>query len=194
MTQDRMADVFSINFDFKDGERPEAIKFTGWRKLVDIALSDVTGYIGDPHDESSHSGSSGLYKLSPEKLAQNNLARIIGPSDYASPVGASWNESITNSSGITVVLEANRNQWRLGFPLVKKTSSDISPSSSGGYSSYFSNLIVGTDITNFSSTFYESYIQFTSAKLKTNLEDVVDHGDWHIDYSKGIIYPASHYL
>lgn len=185
MTKDRSADVFSINFDFVNGERPDATKLTALPNLIDIALSDITKYLGDPQDESSHSGGSpaSTYTLSPNKLAQNNLARIIGPSDYGSPVGASWNEAITSSTGITVTLEANRNQWRLGFPLVKKTSSDISPFSTGGYSSYFTNLSVGTDIVSFSGASGE----FLSANRKTDAEDVVDSGDWHIDFSKGII-------
>ena len=50
MTQDKMQDVHPVMFDFKKGEQPTALKFTGWVKQVDTAFTAVTTAIGDPWD------------------------------------------------------------------------------------------------------------------------------------------------
>ena len=108
-TEDKMQDVFPVSFDFVKGEQPSATKLSGWVKQTDTAFSKMTKAIGDPWDYTTHSGVGGPYILSPAKLAQTSLARFAGPSDWASPRGASFQEGIT--SAISVALIAYRNQW-----------------------------------------------------------------------------------
>ena len=181
MSQDKMQDVFPIDFNFVSGEQPDSVKFTGWRKQTDTAFSNIVKAIGDPWEYNTHIGSSGEYYLSPSRLAQPSLARMIGPSDYASPQGASANEAITVA--VTATLEANRNSWRLGFPLKKKIGVDMSPNGSYGYSGSLGNLVISVDISVDAAPAGQFYI----INLKSTIEDVVDSGDWFIDYDKGTI-------
>lgn len=181
MSQDKMQDVFAIEFNFVSGEQADGVKLTGWVKQTDAAFARVVQAIGDPWDYNTHTATAGEYYLSPSKLAQSSLARIIGPSDYISPQGASFNEAITNNTIVT--LEANRNSWRIGFPLKKKTGSDMGPNSSSGYAGSLVDLVYGTDITLSTAPSGE----FLIANLKTSASLMTDSGDWFIDYNKGII-------
>ena len=181
MSVDKMQDVFPIEFDFVDGEQPDAVKLTGWRKQTDAAFSRVVQAIGDPWEYNTHSnGASVAYNLSPSRLAQASLSRMIGPSDYASPQGGPFNEAITGA--IRLTLNDSRNAWKIGFPLIKKTSSDITPTSSTD------NIVeltwgVGNDIQIVSAPLGE----FDIANKKSTPEAVVDSGDWYVDSYAGII-------
>jgi uncharacterized protein (DUF2345 family) len=185
-TKDQMQDVFPIEFNFVEGEQPDGVKFTGWRKQTDAAFARITRAIGDPWEYNTHSGGSGPsnYHLSPSRLAQASLARIIGPADYASPQGGCWNEAITGS--VVVTLDANRNSWRLGFPLKKKISTDMSPAPSDGYSSFLTDLVFDTDIILQTPTTSPAG-EFLKVNRKYTLEKIAEAGDWHIDFDKGII-------
>jgi hypothetical protein len=124
MSVDKMQDVFPIEFDFVNGEQPDSVKFTAWRKQTDAAFANVVKAIGDPWEYNTHTNGDGVqYNLSPSRLAQASLSRMIGPSDYASPQGGSFNEAV--NSVVTLTLESSRNAWKIGFPLVKKASSDF---------------------------------------------------------------------
>lgn len=185
-TKDQMQDVFPIEFNFVEGEQPDGVKFTGWRKQTDAAFARITRAIGDPWEYNTHSGGSGPsnYHLSPSRLAQASLARIIGPADYASPQGGCWNEAITGS--VVVTLDANRNSWRLGFPLKKKISTDMSPAPSDGYSSFLTDLVFDTDIILQTPTTSPAG-EFLKVNRQDTLEKIAEAGDWHIDFDKGII-------
>jgi len=169
-TNDQMQDVNPISFDFKKGEQPSATKFTGWAKQTDSAFSRVVGAIGDPWEYQAH-----IHDLSPEKLAQTSLARLMGPSDWISPQGASWNESGT---AVVADLAGDRNTWSLGYPLVKVTLA-LNPTST--VSSSITPLVWLTDI---AVTSDDSNI-FVSEK--TSLEAVNNTGDFYVDYYSGVI-------
>lgn len=162
-----MQDVFAINFDWKEGEQPTSAKLTGWVKQTDSAFSEITGALGDPWEYQSH-----IHPLSPEKLTQTSLARFLGPADWVSPQGASWSESCTAN----ITLEANRNSWSLGFPLVS-VSSPLSPQSSISSISEltWSSVSITQDPDNVLVT------------EKSSPEDVIADGDFHVDYNAGII-------
>ena len=181
MSQDKMQDVFPIDFNFVNGEQPDSDKLTGLVKQSNNAFDRVVSAIGDPWEYNVHSVGGSSYLLSPSRLAQTNIARMIGPSDYVSPKGACLNEGITTD--VRVTLARDRTSWRIGFPLKKKISSDIGPNNSSAYSGYLQDLSFGSDITLYNGPTGS----FLSANLKLTLEDVVDSGDWHIDYDKGII-------
>lgn len=140
-TIDQMQDVFPVSFDFVKGEQPTATKLTGWVKQTDTAFARMTKAIGDPWEYTAHSGTGGVYFLSPGRLAQASLARIIGPSDYVSPRGSSFQEA---AGTVAITLPSYRNTWNVGFPLVS-LSSDILPTDSG--MSKISKLTWGVDIT-----------------------------------------------
>lgn len=169
MSRDQMQDVFPISFDFKKGEQPQSNKFTNWVRQENTAFSRVTQAIGDTWDTQQH-----IHSLSPENLSITSLSRIIGPSDWLSPHGSSWNE--TAGSGTVITLYPNRNTWCIGFPLVK-TITNINTTSTVGSSVV--PCVWGTDITISSSS------AFTTRK--TNLEDVTGPGDYHVDFYTGII-------
>jgi hypothetical protein len=176
-SEDKMQDVFPVNFDFVKGEQPTASKLSAWVKQTDTGFSRITRAVGDPWDYSAHSGYGGAYNLSPEKLAQASIARFCGPSDYASPRGASFQESATEV--ITVTLQSYRNQWRLGFPLIKLTAPlDISDNGVGK----IEDLEWGTDI-----TLEGGLGDVVLTTLKTTKMAVTEPGDFHIDYAAGII-------
>lgn len=176
-SEDKMQDVFPVNFDFVKGEQPTASKLSAWVKQTDTGFSRITRAIGDPWDYSAHSGYGGAYNLSPEKLAQASIARFCGPSDYASPRGASFQEPVTEV--ITVTLQSYRNQWRLGFPLIKLTAPlDISDNGAGK----IEDLEWGTDI-----TLEGGLGDVVLTTLKTTKMAVTEPGDFHIDYAAGII-------
>lgn len=167
-TKDQMQGIFAVNFDFKKGEQPTAAKFSGWIKQTNSAFSDITQVLGDPWEYQDHTNGT----LSPERLAQTNLARMIGPSDWISPHGASWGESST----ATVTLEAGRNSWSLGYPLVKVNTS-LTPQSDAG------------SVTNL--TWDDIDIENSPTGLFTteesNPSNVNSDGKFHIDYEAGII-------
>jgi hypothetical protein len=171
MSQDQMQDVFPISFDFKKGEQPTATKFTGLVKQTKSGFDRITQAVGDPWEYTSHG-----YNLSPERLAQANLARILGPSDYLSPSGASLEEPVTNT--IRVTLPANRNSWNIGFPLIK-ISNNVLPNSS--IVGVVTPLVWGTDITIYS----DVGGLFTTEK--STPETVIAAGQFYIDYYSGII-------
>ena len=172
MSKDQMQDVFAVNFDFKKGEQPSHIKLSGWVKQTNSAFSDITRSIGDPWMYQSH----GDRELSPEKLAQASLARIIGPSDWLSPHGASWNESCN----AVISLSPNRNSWSLGYPLVS-VGSMLTPVSSVG------------DVTSLSAT-WDTVATFSGAhhdalfSTRKNYPYLVQApGDYYVDFLAGII-------
>jgi hypothetical protein len=172
MSKDQMQDVFAVNFDFKKGEQPSSTKLTGWVKQTNSAFSDITQSIGDPWMYQSH----GDRELSPEKLAQASLARIIGPSDWLSPHGASWNESCT----ATITLSPYRNSWSLGYPLVSVASMLTPTSSTSDVTSLYSTW--GT-VATWSGTGASTYF----STLKSMPEQVTESGDYHIDFFAGVI-------
>jgi hypothetical protein len=175
MTQDNMQDVFPVNITFVPGEQPVDRKLTGFAKQTDTAFSKMTRAIGDPWDYNVHSGSSGNYTLSPAKLSQASIARLLGPSDYASPRGASFQEGVTDPC--TISLFSYRNQWCVGFPLVCLSSPlDIADSGSGKVVP----LVWGTDI-----VISVANDAFTTEK--SSVDEIVEAGDFHIDYYAGII-------
>jgi hypothetical protein len=169
MSKDQMQDVFPIVFDFKKGEAPTAEKLTGIVKQIDNALASSTQAVGDPWDQQQN-------QLSLENLGQTSIARMLGPSDYLSPIGGSINEE--SSSSFVVSLLPEKNQWCLGFPLIKKngtitikensTTADVIP------------LVWGTDI-----TLLVANPVFVSRK--TSLALVVSSGDFHVDFYTGTI-------
>lgn len=174
-TIDQMQDVFPVSFNFVKGEQPTATKFTGWVKQTNTAFARMTKAVGDPWEYTAHSGSSGAYFLSPDRLAQASLARIIGPSDYVSPRGASFQEPI---SSVTVTLPSERNTWNVGFPLVKLTS-DLLPTDAG--LSKVSKLTWSTDIV---ATVAPAGL-FTTEVASPDL--VQSAGDFYVDYYTGTI-------
>lgn len=177
-TRDQMQDVFPIVFDYKAGEQPTSEKLTGLIKHTDSAFSQITQGIGDPWDYSLHDdGTGSRLNLSLENLGQSSIARVLGSSDWLSPMGGCWNEAITVQQSFT--LRSNRNSWILGFPLVKLSSS-INKSSVAGV---LVELTWGTEIgiTSGSDT------TGVFADKKDTLEEVVEHGDFHVDFYKGVI-------
>jgi hypothetical protein len=174
-----MQDVFPVNFDYVKGEQPTGTKMTGGVKQADTAFSRVTKAIGDPWEYQVHTGgpSDTAYNLSPERLAQASLARFMGPSDYVSPRGASFQEPQT--TGFEVRLNNYQNSWCLGMPLVK-LSSDLAPSDSG--TGKVVTLTWGTDITVVSDA-----SGVLAGTPKGDIEDLEVHGDFHVDYYKGVI-------
>ncbi len=175
-TIDQMQDVFPVSFEFVKGEQPSATKLTGWVKQTNTGFARMTKAVGDPWEYTSHSGTSGSYLLSPERLAQASLSRMIGPSDYVSPRGASFQEPI--NTPLTVVLPSYRNTWNLGFPLVSLTS-DVLPSDAG--MDTVSKLTWGVDITvGLGPAFY-----FLNEVASPDLVD--SYGDFYVDYYAGSI-------
>lgn len=174
-TIDQMQDVFPVSFDFVKGEQPTATKLTGWVKQTNTAFARMTLAVGDPWEYTAHSGTGGLYFLSPDRLAQASLARIIGPSDYVSPRGASFQEA---AGTVTITLPSYRNTWNTGFPLVS-LSSDILPSDSG--MSKVSKLTWGVDI----------IVSVAPAGLFTtevsSADAVQSSGQFYVDYYTGSI-------
>lgn len=168
MSSDRMNDVFPILFSVVEGELPTAEKVTGAVKLIDVAFADITQAVGDPWDYQSHS-----VDLSLENLGITNLARIIGPSDYISPLGGCFNEEAAST---TLSLRGERNSWNLGFPLVK-ISTDVTENGNITYT----DLVWGTDITVSS----DPDGVFTTEK--SSPLSVVSDGDFYVNYSKGTI-------
>ena len=179
-TKDRMQDVFPVVFDFKNGEQPSANKLTKWVKLEDIGFDRLTLAIGDPWDYQTHVKSGSLiYTLSPENLAQASLARIVGPSDFISSMGGSM-EATPDPYVITLV--ANRNSWRLGFPLINRVS-QIKPTS---------NTSVVATLTSSDLSFFldaagttPETTNFITLKTVSTMEAI---GDYAIDYMTGVIY------
>jgi len=180
-TSDRMQDVFPIVFDFKNGEQPSATKLTKWINLEDAALNRVTLAIGDPWDYQVHTTTEDeAYTLSPEKLAQVSLARIIGPSDYVSPIGGGLNEDTDDPYWIR--LASGRNCYNLGFPLIKRLSV-VAPDS--GVAA-IQNLSIST-VTFFTAEDGNTpHPDFGTSK--TNAFEMNEDGDYSIDYAGGIIY------
>jgi hypothetical protein len=171
-----MQDVFPINFDFVKGEQPSGTKLTGWIKQTDVAFSRIGKAIGDPWDTQAHAAGLTSVLLSPQRLGQPSLARSLGPVDWVSPQGASWNQAVTST--FKAVLYPNRNTWSLGYPLVKVTTDiDTSPT----ISSHVTPLVWNTDI--------EPVTDATGVfgTERTTLEAVVQHGDFHINYYTGVI-------
>jgi hypothetical protein len=168
-TQDKLQDVFPINFQFVQGELADATKFTGWVKQTDTAFSNMGSAIGDPWEYQSH-----LHPLSPEKLAQTSLSRFMGPSDWVSPAGSCWNEAPTGA--IDIQLDGNRNSWSLGFPLVKSTELGLTSQ----IATTITTLVINTD---FVVTTGSSY--FTTEK--TDIKDIAALGDFHINCYTGVI-------
>jgi hypothetical protein len=171
MSRDQMQDVFPIGLDYEDGEQPSSIKKTAVVKHTDSAFSNVTRAIGDPWDFQVHS----VGKLSLENLTQSSLARLIGPSDWISPVGGCWNE---RKDFTTVTLKQERNSWSLGFPLVKVTTpiEEASIVSNTITSlSWDTEVVVITDINT------------VLTSQKDAAKDVVADGDFYVDFYKGTI-------
>jgi len=173
-SKDNMQDVFPVSFDFVPGEQPSNVKLTGWIKQTDTAFSKITKAIGDPWDYNSHSGSA-AYTLSPAKLAQTSVSRFAGPSDYASPRGASFQEEITDPT--VIYLKGNRNQWCVGFPLVY-LAAPLSLADSG--SGKVQDMSWGVDIVD-----TVGHSEFGTEK--TSQAEVQADGDFYIDYKAGII-------
>ena len=174
-TRDQMQDVFPIVFNFVKGEQPTAEKLTGLVKHTDTAFSQVTQGIGDPWDYASHDdGTGSRLNLSLENLGQSSLARIIGSSDWLSPMGGCWNES---GSSKTVTLQSYRNSWTLGFPLVTLSSAinKTSGSSVATAMTWAGNVTVVTDVDGVLTT------EVATA------QDVDGDGDFFVDYLKGTI-------
>lgn len=170
MSRDQMADVFPILFDWVEGEQPTAEKLTGLVKHIDIAFAGITQAIGDPWDYQGHS-----FNLSSENLGITNLSRIIGPSDYLSPLGGCFNEESADTS---VTLALGKNSWNLGYPLIKVTADASEDATTGGsYSelTWNTDIIVTTDPGGVLTTEVAS------------LELVNDDGDFYVDYYKGTI-------
>jgi len=174
MSRDQMQDVFPIVFDFKKGEQPTAEKLSGLVKHVDGGFGRITQGVGDPWDYQAHTGSGGAFDLSLENLGQSSLARIIGPSDWLSPSASDWNQAAIG----TVSLSQDRNQWTLGFPLVKVTS-DINETSQ--VSGSVTPLAWGSEIL---------VTQDTGSVLNNRVASpylVVSDGDFYVDFYKGTI-------
>lgn len=170
-----MQDAFPIEFEFKQGEQPTAAKFNGLVKFTDTAFSRVSQAVGDPWDSTSHVKGT----LSPEKLAQTSLARIIGPADYISPLGGCWNEQMTTT--VTVTLSEDKNSWTLGYPLVKVLSTITEATNS--VTSFVTKLTWGAanDIEVTTDT------DGVLSTEKTSIEEVVTDGDFYVDYYTGTI-------
>lgn len=171
-TKDQMQDVFPISFKIERGEMPTAEKLTGWIKQTDTGFSRITRAVGDPWEYSSHIHGD----LSPERLAQTSLARTIGPSDYLSPRGSSFQEG--NSGEVQLRLDGGRNVWNIGFPLVK-LNSDYLPSSSG--TTMIDELVWTVDLVL--DTAPSGYFAYWS----TTIEGVDSPGSFHIDNMTGTI-------
>jgi len=178
-TKDQMQDVFPIEFNFVNGEQPDANKFTGWRKQTDAAFNRIVSAIGDPWEYNVHANN--LF-LSPERLLQASLARVIGPSSYLSPQGSSWNEGQSIGGNITVTLNKERNFWDVGFPLVKKVSSNTNVTSDSSMVASVYKPVEGITFTPSGGTFQT---------LKTSAANLVAVGDYYIDYYGGTIVSFS---
>jgi hypothetical protein len=174
MSQDKMLDVFPIDFDFKAGELATEEKLSGIVKHTNIAFDDVTEVVGDPWDIQQHTWDSAIQKLSPERLSQANLARVIGPSDYIGPAGSSFNRIVSSA---IFELQANRNSWTLGYPLIKINSTIASSSTV----SNLTPLTWGTDI------IVNRDIDEVLVTRKTEAKLVVADGDFFVDFYKGTI-------
>jgi hypothetical protein len=175
-TIDQMQDVFPVSFEFVKGEQPSATKLTGWVKQTNTAFARMTKAVGDPWEYTAHSGTSGIYFLSPDRLAQASLARFMGPSDYTSPRGASFQEPI--STALEVRLPSYRNTWNLGYPLVKLTSDHL-PSDAG--MDKVEKLNWSSDVTYISGPVSYFDTEVASADL------VTEYGEFYVDYYTGTI-------
>ena len=177
-----MQDIFAVSFDFKKGEQPTHNKLNGWIKQTDSAFSDITQAVGDPWDYQVHSSGGDSVKLSPENLSQASLARMIGPADWVSPHGASWNESCS----ATILLSANRNSWSLGYPIVQ-VSNTITPQSGidsvASFGASFGETTIWADNVTITGTGHSTYF----ANRKDTPEEVVVEGDYYVDFMAGII-------
>lgn len=170
MSRDQMTDVALINFDFVKGELATAEKLTGFVKHVRVSLADARQAIGDPWDTQAHIGD-----LSFQNLAQTNLARLMGSSDWISPFGGPFQSPV--DEGYTL-LKADRNSWNLGYPLVKTTRA-VLPSDEGDDAidpiDWDTEVTITTDSDN------------CLTDRKTSPEDVVEDGDFYVDFYKGTI-------
>ena len=175
MSRDQMQDVFPIDINFKKGEQVTSTKLTGQARQIDTAFSRVTQAVGDPWEYSVHSGSAGDYTLSPERLAQASLSRMIGPSDYISPPGNSFDEV---SGGRDIQLKIGKNSWNIGFPLVKNIAR-VSPDSQ--VDSTVEKMELGPDfsISNSEDLLFETPVD------SQNL--ITEDGEFHINYYTGTI-------
>lgn len=172
--KDQMQEVYPVLVSYVDGEQPTANKLNGVLKQTKSSFDVITKAVGDPWDAQGH-----IFDLSPQKLSVPSLARIIGPSNYLGYAG-----NANEASTINVTLEANRNSWSLGFPLIT-SSSDINPTfaisdisaiawGDGSGSHNVDITLTGTDIDLFTTE-------------QTFKEDVVQRGDFFIDYFRGEI-------
>jgi len=167
---DRMVDVFPTVFDFKVGEQPSSRKLTKWVKLTDNAFRLVTQAVGDPWDYQTHEG-----QLSPQKLGQATIARLIGPSDYVGPLGETIN-SDTTSVEVSLSVDG-ASSWYLGFPLVKKAGTvtpQVLPSCL--------ESLTASDL-SFSGTGYSDYF----VTLYSDPRDMSQKGDYCVDFARGVI-------
>jgi len=174
MSRDQMEDVFPIEFNFKQGEQPTAAKLNGLVKFTDSAFSRVTQAVGDPWDAANPPHTSAL---SLEKLSQASIARILGPSDYASPLGGCWNEQMTTT--VEVTLEENKNSWTLGYPLVEVSTPVTEKSTS--VSSFVTKLSWGSDIV------VTTDPDGVLSDIKSSIDEVVSDGDFYVDFYTGTI-------
>lgn len=170
-TQDKLQDVFPIEFEFVKGEQPSGTKFSGWVKQTDTAFSRMGAALGDPWAYQSH-----IHPLSPQKLGQTSLARFAGPSDWVSPTGSCWNETI--GSDIYISLGNNRNTWSIGFPLVK-TVSDINELPR--ITTNVTPLVWNTDL------IAETDIDGLLVTPVASPSDITTHGEFHINYYTGVV-------
>ena len=169
MSKDQMHEVYPVLVNYVDGEKPTANKLNGILKQTKSSFDTITKAVGDPQDAQDHG-----YTLSPTKIGVPSLARMIGPSDYISPV------FVTNDTVVPeVTLSAGRNSWSLGFPLVQTTGT-ITPSSD------LSDFTPISGITG-SMTFSESADNDLFADEKTSRAAVVERGDYYVDYYRGEI-------
>lgn len=173
MSEDKMLDVFPVLFDFIAGELPDEEKLSGLVKHVNIAFDDVTEVIGDPWDIQQHSWNSTSQKLSLERLGQTSLARLIGSSDWVSPGGGDF----SSSSSVTLDLKPNKNNWIIGYPLVKINTAIDQKSDATS----LTPLVWGTDI---HVTRDNKNVLVTR---KTSPTLVAQDGDFYVDFYKGTI-------
>ena len=179
MSSDSFQDVFLITFDFKEGERPDNVKFSGWVNQTDSAFSRIQAGIGDPWDYTGHTavGATDGLLLSPTRLGQPSIARILGPSDFLSPSGTVLSQYTGNS--ITVTLKSGRNSWCLGFPLMSMTTVD--PTSGLNDCTMWTSTTWGTNVS------IDTDLNSALGTLQDDLEDVTTEGYYHVDYYTGTI-------
>ena len=181
-TKDQMQDVFPIVFNFVKGELPTAEKLTGLVKHTDSAFSRITQGIGDPWDYTLHDdGTGSRLNLSLENLGQSSLARVIGSSDYLSPMGGCWNESMTSTKYIT--LRSDRNSWVVGYPLVRVTTPITEQNSTSVVTPLTWNTDIGVSGIDHTGVF--------TGSPKASADLVQVHGDFFIDFYKGVIITYS---